>query len=402
MIRHTRSRRLIGLLSVVSMSGCGFGAAPAFTASDSAGIRIVENDRAAWSEQQRWRLAAEPTVDIGSADTTPAYLLHRVVNGRRLSDGRIAIPENGSGEVRIFDSTGRHLATIGRRGEGPGEFRSPWRIMERPGDSLLVLDIGRGFRFNLFGPDGAFVKSFTTPVATGAEGTELIGWFADGSSLVRRHEFGTRPPETVTPVRSYVSLFHLGPDGALLDSLGRFPNQTGSASGIYMWGPWAHEAVHDSTVFFGPADSYEIQRYTMRGDLRGIIRRSRPNTPTTAEDIASFKEEVRRRAAERGGDPRRRAMEERRMAEARYAPTFPPYFYLETDAPGNLWVQEYSPRIGEGRTWSVFDPAGVYLGDVEMPERFRVFQIGDDFVLGHWRDADDVEHVRLYTLIKPG
>jgi hypothetical protein len=49
----------------------------------------------------------------------------------------------------------------------------------------------------------------------------------------------------------------------------------------------------------------------------------------------------------------------------------------------------------------VFDPAGVYLGDVEMPERFRVFQIGADFVLGQWRDEDDVEHVRLYPLIKP-
>jgi hypothetical protein len=85
----------------------------------------------------------------------------------------------------------------------------------------------------------------------------------------------------------------------------------------------------------------------------------------------------------------------------RFAPTFPAYFYLQADEVGNLWVQEYSALIGEGRVWSVFDPAGVYLGDVEMPERFRVFQIGEGWVLGHWRDADDVEHVRLYPITKP-
>lgn len=229
----------------------------------------------------------------------------------------------------------------------------------------------------------------------------MIGWFADGSSLVRRREYEPRASQTATLVRGYTSLFHLGPDGAVLDSLGRFPNQTGSSLGAYIWGPWAHAAVHDSTVFFGAADSYEILRYSPRGDLRGIVRRSRPNTPTTPAHIESFKEESRRQYRANVRDPRTLPILERRLAAARFAPTFPAYFRLETDEPGNLWVQEYSPRISEGRVWSVFDPVGVYLGDVAMPERFRLFQIGDDFVLGQWTDADDVEHVRIYPLIKP-
>jgi hypothetical protein len=317
-----------------------------------------------------------------------------------LPDGRIAVPNGATAEVRIFDSAGRYLSAVGRRGEGPGEFRSPWHILEWPGDSLLVLDISRGFRFNIFGPDGAFVRSFTTPVATGAEGTEMIGWFLDGSSLVRRHEFGPEPA-TTRPYRTHISLFRLGADGAKLDSLGRFPEQTVTSSGLYLWGPRAFEAVHDSTVYYGAGDTYEIQRYTMHGALRGIIRRSRPSTPTTAADFESFKAEALKRESAAGGDPRRRVIAEERVARATYASTFPSYFYLQTDEPGNLWAQEYSPRVGEGRVWSVFDPAGIYLGDVEMPERFRVFQIGDDFVLGQWADADDVEHVRVYPLIKP-
>ena len=393
------SRRLFAVLTS-ALVACAPDAAPTAVARDSAGIRIVENDRAAWGENKRWRVGSEPTIDIGRGDSTTEYLLHRVVSGRRLGDGRIALTVVGSADVRIFDATGRHLMTIGRRGEGPGEFRSPWRVMQLAGDSLLVLDIGRGFRFNVFGPNGAFVRTFTTPIAHGAEGTEMIGWFSDGSSLVRRHEYHQPRTPTTGVTRSHVSLFRLAPDGIMLDSLGLFPNQT-SSNPPYMWGPWAHEAVHDSTVFFGSADSFEILRYTWHGELRGIIRRSRPNMATTAADVAAFKEESRRQFRLNVRDARTIPVLERRLEETRFASHFPAYFRLETDLPGNLWVQEYSRHIGEGRNWSVFDTAGVYRGDVEMPERFRVFQIGDDFVLGQWRDGDDVEHIRLYPLIKP-
>jgi hypothetical protein len=35
------------------------------------------------------------------------------------------------------------------------------------------------------------------------------------------------------------------------------------------------------------------------------------------------------------------------------------------------------------------------------PARFTPFEIGPDYVLGVWRDADDVEHVQMYELVKP-
>ncbi|MDE2983167.1 MAG: 6-bladed beta-propeller [Gemmatimonadota bacterium] len=38
--------------------------------------------------------------------------------------GRILVWEGGEAEISVFDSTGRYLRTAGRRGEGPGEYRS--------------------------------------------------------------------------------------------------------------------------------------------------------------------------------------------------------------------------------------------------------------------------------------
>lgn len=71
------------------------------------------------------------------------------------------------------------------------------------------------------------------------------------------------------------------------------------------------------------------------------------------------------------------------------------------DRARNLWVQEYAASFESQRRWSVFDNRGILLGSVELPNDFRLHDIGVDFVVGAARDEFDVEHVRLYELAKP-
>jgi hypothetical protein len=78
----------------------------------------------------------------------------------------------------------------------------------------------------------------------------------------------------------------------------------------------------------------------------------------------------------------------------------PAYGEFMTDAEGNLWVFEYLRPGDEEPRWTVVDPHGTMLGIVETPPRFRISQIGSDFMLGHWRDELGVEHVRMYELLK--
>lgn len=51
--------------------------------------------------------------------------------------------------------------------------------------------------------------------------------------------------------------------------------------------------------------------------------------------------------------------------------------------------------------WDVFDSTGRWLCTVTMPAGFTPLDIGNDDVAGLARDADDVEYVRLYRLLKP-
>ncbi|MDH4351604.1 MAG: hypothetical protein OEW56_10685 [Gemmatimonadota bacterium] len=79
----------------------------------------------------------------------------------------------------------------------------------------------------------------------------------------------------------------------------------------------------------------------------------------------------------------------------------PPHQEFRLDAGGNLWVAYY--RLEEEPVrWAVFDPDGRWLGDIEAPSNGGVWDIGNDYVLGVWRDDLGVEQVRMYRLAKGG
>ena len=75
-----------------------------------------------WPTGEGWRVAAEPTVDIGVLDGAPEYQLFRVRAALTLSDGRIVVSNSGTQQLRLYDPQGRYLVTAGGPGEGPGEF----------------------------------------------------------------------------------------------------------------------------------------------------------------------------------------------------------------------------------------------------------------------------------------
>ena len=75
--------------------------------------------------------------------------------------------------IKVFDLSGGFVRSIGRDGEGPGEFRQVTDIAVSSQDSLLALDSDLA-RISVFGPDLAFSHSFSVvPVATWGEDSSL-------------------------------------------------------------------------------------------------------------------------------------------------------------------------------------------------------------------------------------
>ncbi len=70
-------------------------------------------------------------------------------------DGWWAIADGFSHNVKVFDPTGRLDLVLGRVGDGPGEFRTPFALAVDSAGRLAVLD-GENLRVSFFDRSGAF------------------------------------------------------------------------------------------------------------------------------------------------------------------------------------------------------------------------------------------------------
>jgi hypothetical protein len=399
---------LAALAFSIAACDAGSGNASGPTVRDSAGVQIVENSEHAWTEGTAWRLAGEPLLDIGVLDGDPEYQLFRVGSAVKLSDGRIVVANGGTHELRFYDPNGVHLLSVGRQGGGPGEFGELMWVRALPGDTLLTYD-WRNRRLSFFDAGGNFVRSFQLQFLSDMGGfSTIIAPFGDGSLLVGVQPFLIGEEIRDGLRRDTAVYLHCDRDGAVLDTLGRFPGgevylrtqggeETSVMASARAFGRFPQHAVYEDGFYFSTTDSYEVGFYSSAGRLVRIVRRDQPNLQVTAEDIERYKEE---RLADAGGDGPPRDFLEQSLAHMPFPEQFPAHASLIVDAVGNLWVEEYLRPGVERPLWTVFDSGGRMLGVVETPERFTIHQIGRDFVLGRWTDEMDVEHVRLYELIK--
>ena len=71
---------------------------------------------------------------------------------------RIFILDYKEANIKVFDKSGEHINTIGRKGQGPGEFQRPSQIYLTPQNEILVNDPGAR-QIHFFSPDGTFKRS---------------------------------------------------------------------------------------------------------------------------------------------------------------------------------------------------------------------------------------------------
>ena len=373
---------------------------------DSAGIEIVESERPRWREGRGWRVDSAPALTIGSAlEGDPAMQFTRISGVARLSDGRIAIVDDQTAELRIFDASGRHLTTAGGQGGGPGEYTPPLRLLRLPGDTLLISGGFSKPRLGLHAADGRFMRLLELPpVGSENRPATLTYRFDDGTSLISPGGFRIVQPRGGTWTDS-VAYYRLsaGSDSTIL--VGSFPairfSGNGPAVARVGYSPASEMAQHGNRVHIGYPESYEIATYTSDGRLMRLTRRVWTPVPVDQPARDGF--------AQRNYGELPPPMKERYLAVLTFADHHPAYDQLIADAEGNVWAR--APRVdAEGLAsdsappvptdWSVFDTSGAWLGDVTMPAGLEPHEIGSDVILGVWRDEDGVYYVRMHRLVK--
>jgi len=353
------------------------------------------------AEVPAWTLAAEPEVEIGAREDDPRQTLHQVAGAVRLPDGRIVVANAGPRELLVFGPDGGYAATLGRQGKGPGEFEGLAWIGHLRADTVVAWD-NRLARWSLFTPDGLVRVVTPTPVPDGL-GPSALGVLDDGSLVIGSGwNLQAMAQRGAGLWRDTVAFLRYGRDGRLLGTVARAPRRqvyvvedaTGFSTSEAPFPRATFLAVSGSEVWMGDSDRFRIERRAAGGQVLGAISREWKGAPVRPGDVERHKRERLERIAEDSY----RKHEERALEEMPFPGTAPAFGALLTDDQGRVWVGDSPLFADSARKWSVFTPAGAEVATLRTPPGLAVLQAGDGFVLGLWKDEDDVEHVRVYRI----
>jgi 6-bladed beta-propeller protein len=371
---------------------------------DSASVRIIENSSPAWAPAQRWQIGEKPTLSIGLDDGGEPYLLNRVHSAVRLLNGQIVIGNSGSSELRFFDANGKFMRNAGRRGGGPGEFdqRSPIFICVLPGDDLVAADY-RLRRAHIFSSRGEYKRTFSFGQVPGTSAPLLRSCFEDGTILTTNAAVGLLENTPGALLHETIEYFRYRTDGRSIARLASTTDRTRlvfQAGGIteFPYVPFTPEsfgAAARRVAYINRGGAPELERRKLDGTLEALIRWRAPRTRTSAIYDRYVAINVERTNPQ--DRPRYRTFFAKQLPVPDLVPAVG---QVIVDELAYVWVMRYQLPWDTIPTYEVFEPNGRWLGQVSVPARFDVFQIGKDFVLGRQRDDLGVERVVVHTLIR--
>ena len=352
--------------------------------------------------KETWKLSATPSVAIGAVDREGPDVFGRVVGVVRTGDGHIAVADGFSREVRLFTSSGQYVATAGRAGEGPGEFRTLRPPMRCAADSIFVWDPSQQ-RVSVFNSAGVFARSFQDASLRGVH-SESPGWKMScnihGMVAMTTRNLGDLRPTGEGPVEIAMAVQLSSLRSETTVDLGSVPgDEFYFAQGTLAPRPLGRMtllAVGSNRVYMATGEGASIEVFAFSGDRLKAIETDVAPVPLNGRRVKAFVEEAV--SASRNGERARPFYE-----DLVYPDKMPAYAAMLVDADDNLWLERY-PMPGDHSVakWRVYDPQGKLRALIEMPDGFEVFDIGSHYVLGVWRDSQGVDFVRMYELSKTG
>ena len=132
-----------------------------------------------------------PTRALTRADAEYAEPFDQIYALRELSDGRLLVTDLGPKAVLLVDFRQATPRTVGRNGQGPGEYQFPGDLLPWHGDTVLMVDrVSR--RLLVVTPDGKVGRSIPYPEGVGGV-PDVRGADDKGRVYLQGSQFGGGP-----------------------------------------------------------------------------------------------------------------------------------------------------------------------------------------------------------------
>jgi hypothetical protein len=275
------------------------------------------------------------------------------------AQGNLYALDSQLSEVSVFDREGNFLRTIGREGEGPGEFRRASQLFVTPDGRIAVAQMMPG-KIVLLSPDGKPAGDFPLPAAPDG-GTQML-W--DAGSAGRSIVVGSgRFAQGEGKFTMTSSLQILAPDGTPRGTVAERTQVNDMANMSFdektaRRPAWAASA--DGRLFVNDAfDAYEIKYYGADAKLARVVTREYQHRARSKEEMEEGRPRIMMRG-DRGG----------RRFDAKPSPTDPDVMQMFARPDGTVWVMSSRgardcPK-GTMARFDVFDANGHFVREVSV------------------------------------
>jgi hypothetical protein len=358
---------------------------------------------------------AQQLATLAKPDVEYAHPFTSIASIRELSDGRVLVADTRDQAVTLIDLRSQHAVSVGRRGQGPGEYLYPSLLLAYGGDSSIVVDppnarvlvvrsnggTGDAFRVELNAPNGdrgvqiALVRSVRGSDASGRLYMQEAHVPRGGtdSAAIMRYDRTTGRIDTIAYVRLPAT------------TIASYRTPTGGSLAVPLVAPfpvrdeWAVAPNGRVAVFRG--SDYHV-------DIYGPDRTKISGPPTRFARIPitdAEKQQYRERAAREtpvftspnggGGDGALAAVEPTTWPQ--FEPPFAEHA-VWARSNGEFWVARARAVGDVVETYDVFDGSGQRTGTAALPAKVRLVGFGRGAVYAVRVDDDDFQYLQRYRL----
>ncbi|MFN0099927.1 MAG: hypothetical protein ACKVS7_14740 [Gemmatimonadaceae bacterium] len=320
-----------------------------------------------------WGVIRDPKPELVVTSESIGLALGRIEDLVALADGGVALYDASNERGRTIlqlDSLGRLVRTIGRAGQGPGEFGSPYvRLAAAPDGVMFAIEWARLHRFRQ-----------GVPLPLIQLGEQLIG--REGQLIIAHadHSVTLNGPLIGQWDRGAPYFVKVDTTGAIVDSIVARASWMGASDSLWTTrGEWA-VALRDGGLMKVRLDRLGFMRFRADGTLAFISEMNAEPPFYRMEERAELQRAEQWSASARPGRPVREVLRQKPLLRAAFE-----------DALGRIWLRRSADAFrippetkyfdfrgkvevswGEPVSLVAFDSTGALLGEIVFPLRSKV------------------------------
>jgi hypothetical protein len=328
------------------------------------GVPLINNPRE--PIYQGMVLSLENPLQIGKAAGKEEYMFQEI-RAIEVDDAeRIYISDWKESHIKIFDKNGVYLKTVGRRGQGPGEFQKINRLQIINHNQLSVFD-GNLKRLSVFSLDGDFEKSIPIQKMSPLD----VGIGSNGYFLVKTVHLDPVSAKAGIAVNLYDPEFNLI---KVLDA--DKPQDVLTPFQPYF--VWA--LLTNNDILLGNNERYSFSLYDPRGEKIRTINKDYKPIP-----ISDGEKKIR--------------LKNLQQSPNKNVPSYyPAYQGITIDGEKRIIVQTWEkPKQGSGYCYDVFNIDGKFVASIILKYPPRLWK--NDRLYTIEEDEEGMPQVVRYTVV---